>query len=928
MESKKSVSLNEAFELLAESLTSRKAGAKILTGEDRQYFSTHPTEFCEKVLGSSLWNTQSNIIEALVGHDRVTARSSHAIGKSFIGSEIVLWFLNCHVPSTVVTTAPTARQVRDILWREINAQYNNSKYSLGGRILTQQLIMNREKWFAIGYTTEEHDTDKFQGFHNENILVLIDEACFDDKTEILTRAGWKLFKDLVSADTVLTKSLRGGKAVYRRPNQILELDYTGKMYEINQKGCSFAVTPEHDMFVAINGKKEWKLMKMSELANRTEFFLQRHFEWSGSNRKTFLLEAARKRGKFRKKWKLKEPHRYVPIKPWVQFLGWFLSEGSVHPIKGNGVGISQYKSEQKRQEIAAIVRELGIEPRITSKGISFTSAQIACELRKYGNGAKNKFVPSYVKELPSELIEVFLDAYCKGDGYLKEATQVFYTTSKRMSDDLQELILKAGDTAYIHARSNGDKNGKQWIVDHQAKASYGYVVSRSSVKHDIKIRTENLREINYSGKVYSVQVPPFHTVFVRRNGYVMWSGNCGVGDNIYEAVEGLLSSGKKTKLVLIGNPTNEATRFGDSFKSTLYKPFHISAFDTPNFTQFGITLDDIKANTWKEKITEELPRPYLVSPKWVSDRYMEWGENNPLFQVRVLGIFPTESIDTLIPLYWVERANSFNFEPSGKKILALDVARTGEDEIVATIRHGAVVYPQIIWFHKDTMETVGRMMNIIRENSPDIVNIDGIGVGGGVVDRLREIQNSGTLGNVNINDVNVGMTANQSDRFMNVRAEIYWKLRESLEKAQIQLPIDSVLSSELCTFKYMYTSKGQLKLEPKEDTKQRLGKSPDRSDSLALTFYDTMPIAVAGDLSSIYATKPMPVQGLIEGKMKDGGSKAIYERFKLDYNILNECPECGEKAGLSFSNDSGNASPQEAKYVWCIICNKRWELKR
>lgn len=579
MESKKSVSLNEAFELLAESLTSRKAGAKILTGEDRQYFSTHPTEFCEKVLGSSLWNTQSNIIEALVEHDRVTARSSHAIGKSFIGSEIVLWFLNCHVPSTVVTTAPTARQVRDILWREINAQYNNSKYSLGGRILTQQLIMNREKWFAIGYTTEEHDTDKFQGFHNENILVLIDEAC-------------------------------------------------------------------------------------------------------------------------------------------------------------------------------------------------------------------------------------------------------------------------------------------------------------------------------------------------------------GVGDNIYEAVEGLLSSGKKTKLVLIGNPTNEATRFGDSFKSTLYKPFHISAFDTPNFTQFGITLDDIKANTWKEKITEDLPRPYLVSPKWVSDRYMEWGENNPLFQVRVLGIFPTESIDTLIPLYWVERANSFNFEPSGKKILALDVARTGEDEIVATIRHGAVVYPQIIWFHKDTMETVGRMMNIIRENSPDIVNIDGIGVGGGVVDRLREIQNSGTLGNVNINDVNVGMTANQSDRFMNVRAEIYWKLRESLEKAQIQLPIDSVLSSELCTFKYMYTSKGQLKLEPKEDTKQRLGKSPDRSDSLALTFYDTMPIAVAGDLSSIYATKPMPVQGLIEGKMKDSGSKAIYERFKLDYNILNECPECGEKAGLSFSNDSGNASPQDAKYVWCIICNKRWELKR
>jgi hypothetical protein len=578
MESKKSVSLTEAFELLADSLICEKVGAKILTSDDRKYFSEHPTEFCEKVLGSSLWGIQSAIIESLVANDRVTARSSHAIGKSFIGSEIVLWFLNCHVPSTVVTTAPTARQVRDILWREINAQYNGSKYSLGGRILTQQLIMNREKWFAIGYTTEEHDTDKFQGFHNENILVLIDEAC-------------------------------------------------------------------------------------------------------------------------------------------------------------------------------------------------------------------------------------------------------------------------------------------------------------------------------------------------------------GVGDNIYEAVEGLLSSGRKTKLVLIGNPTNEATRFGDSFKSVLYKPFHISAFDTPNFTQFGITLEDIEKNTWQEKITGDLPRPYLVSPKWVNDRYIEWGKNNPLFQVRVLGIFPTESIDTLIPLYWVERANALNFEPSGKKILALDVARTGEDEIVATIRQGSVVHPQIIWFHKDTMETVGRTVSLIKEHKPEMVNIDGIGVGGGVVDRLREIQAGGTIGSIAINDVNVGMTANQSDRFLNIRAEIYWKLREALEKSLVQLPMDSVLASELCTFKYMYTSKGQLKLEPKEDTKERLGKSPDRSDSLALTFYDAVPMAVAGDLSSLYTAKPMPTQGLVESKMKST-SGAIYEKFGLDYNILSKCPECGESVGMTFYNDSGNAFPKDAKYARCIICNKRWELKR
>ena len=129
----------------------------------------------------------------------------------------------------------------------------------------------------------------------------------------------------------------------------------------------------------------------------------------------------------------------------------------------------------------------------------------------------------------------------------------------------------------------------------------------------------------------------------------------GVYDDIYYAIDGIMASGN-AKLLLDGNPTNPEGYFFDSFKASDFKKHTISAFDTPNFRYFDIKPKDFDDNTWKEKRTTPLPRSYLINPYWAYDKYLRWGKDSSLYLSRVLGEFPTEGSNTLIPLSWIEKA--------------------------------------------------------------------------------------------------------------------------------------------------------------------------------------------------------------------------------------------------------------------------------
>lgn len=316
----------------------------------------------------------------------------------------------------------------------------------------------------------------------------------------------------------------------------------------------------------------------------------------------------------------------------------------------------------------------------------------------------------------------------------------------------------------------------------------------------------------------------FHEVYI----LVIVDEAAGVSEQIYEAIDGILSS-EHARLLMIGNPTNPSGRFGRSFKTSGIKKIRISAFETPNFTAFGITEEDIANGIWEKKINGPLPAPYLVTPQWVAKRYQRWTPNSPLYISRVKGEFPEQGEDTLIPLSWIERAQQRQLKPMEPVELGVDVARFGSDETVIALRRGPVVRLMGTYSHEDTMVTTGRIVRALSETGASVAKVDVVGLGAGVVDRLKEQKKP-------VREMNAAEAAGDPERFANRRAEWYWALRERFQEGDIDLDPDEELAAQLSSIKYKIDSRGRIQIESKEDMKKRGLPSPDRADAVMLAF--------------------------------------------------------------------------------------------
>ena len=305
---------------------------------------------------------------------------------------------------------------------------------------------------------------------------------------------------------------------------------------------------------------------------------------------------------------------------------------------------------------------------------------------------------------------------------------------------------------------------------------------------------------------------------------------CGVSAAIDTAVDSILS-GEHARLLRIGNPTNPATPFGLAFRQGRGERFAISAFETPNFTGLGITLDDIRSGGWRAKVaaSDGLPAPDLVNPEWVADKWAQWGEESPLFQARVLAEFPSGGDTMMVSLADVEAAVVRPSEGRGGPVVfGVDVARHGSDETVVVKRQGDAVSVLAVWTGKDTMATVGRVVDLAREHAPAAINVDEIGLGAGVLDRLVEM-------GLPAMGINVARSPRDRDRFENLRAELFWNVAEVIAEGGLSLPDDPVLVEQLASLRYEFTSRGRIKLE----SKAHMSRSPDRADALALALSPT-----------------------------------------------------------------------------------------
>jgi len=173
-----------------------------------------------------------------------------------------------------------------------------------------------------------------------------------------------------------------------------------------------------------------------------------------------------------------------------------------------------------------------------------------------------------------------------------------------------------------------------------------------------------------------------------------------------------------------------------------------------------------------------------------------------------------------------------NLNSDSKLVIGVDVALGDTDKTAIIRRRGRIAYNLETYRNMNTMEIAGYLKNVIEKEKPFRVYIDCIGVGAGVVDRLRE------LGYYFVEGINVARSANYKDKFRNLRAELWAEMKDWLmQEMPVQIPDTDELHGDLCSLGYKYDSSGRLQIESKDDLRARGMSSPDTSDALALTFY-------------------------------------------------------------------------------------------
>lgn len=316
-------------------------------------------------------------------------------------------------------------------------------------------------------------------------------------------------------------------------------------------------------------------------------------------------------------------------------------------------------------------------------------------------------------------------------------------------------------------------------------------------------------------------------------GYVLLIGDeaSGIDNAIFESAAGSMS-GANTTTLLLSNPTKGSGFFFDCFNRNreMWHTVTVSAWDSTR-----VTDDFVK---------------YIAQ---------QFGEDSSAYRVRVMGEFPLADDDTVIPLEFVESARNRDIvlPKLMNRFWGVDVARGGGDSNALVVRSNLSVEGVEEWPGQDLMATVGRIKAKWDETPdherPEWILVDVIGLGAGVVDRLRELR-------LPVRGVNVSESASSREKYLRLRDELWFAARDWLGRKDVKLPrceggcgrdcVHERLAGELTVPKFQITSSGKYQVEAKDAMKKRGFKSPNVADAFVHTFAATQAGIIHGSRGS------------------------------------------------------------------------------
>lgn len=388
-----------------------------------------------------------------------------------------------------------------------------------------------------------------------------------DDMEILTRRGWINVRDVWIGDDVMSQDPSSGELAWK-PVVDKQEAYFDYMVWIRGKSLDQLVSPSHKMIhlkdrrrVADDGSKRWAFVPAESLPTSGWIPLTSS-PWDGWKPELlFGLDAG----------------------DVAEFVGWFISEGWSFKSGSIGIGQSQKANPEKCERISALLKRLGFGfsykngnqfivkvGRVDKWNRKEPSGAIPSDLREvlYSLGTcEHKHVPPRMKDMSAPLLSRMLDAMIAGDGNVKMRpgrldSLSYFTTSKRLSDDVQEIAQKVGLRATITVKFPGDGGiirGRQI-----QPRRIGYVVNINR-KRFVQCAKLSRDFVSYGRKAYCVTTQ-WHTIYVRRNGIASWTGN----SNVDIPLVAVTCEGMHAAMVAGFNANPPYIRFKESPKLEVY----------------------------------------------------------------------------------------------------------------------------------------------------------------------------------------------------------------------------------------------------------------------------------------------------------------------------------------------------------------------
>lgn len=377
------------------------------------------------------------------------------------------------------------------------------------------------------------------------------------------------------------------------------------------------------------------------------------------------------------------------------------------------------------------------------------------------------------------------------------------------------LTTRIGSTTIVSANSEAQLRSVTWaeitkwlsmaIHSHWFEVSATRVLPAKwiaeLVERDLKMGT---RYWGVEGRLWSAENPDAYAGVHNFAGVMLvFDEASGIDDSIWSVAAGFFTENTPNRFWLcFSNPRRNSGYFYECFNS--------------------------KRDFWRNKIVDA--RSVEGTDKAVYQQIIdEYGPDSSAAHVEVYGQFPNASDDQFIGNSLVDEAmeRPAVADQSAPIVVGVDPARFGADATVIAIRQGRDILAIKRYRGDDTMEVVGRVIDVIEEFKPALVVIDEGGLGAGVVDRLKEQR-------YKVRGVNFGNKSTKPMMYGNKRAEMWGAMKDWLKDASI--PKDRYLKSDLIGPMMKPDSKGTIFLESKKDMKSRGLASPDAADAIAITF--------------------------------------------------------------------------------------------